>query len=186
MAQIRKGMAILYKDEPHLVLDFKHTHKGRGGATITVKLKNIVSGNVITATFKADEDVEEVPVDRHEAVYSYRMGDTFVFFDNQTYEEVHFSESDIEHALGYLKEGMEVKILYADNKPITIELPTFVEMEVVETEPNFKGDTASGGTKPAKIETGKVIKVPFFIETGDIIKIDTRDDRYIERVGRKK
>jgi len=107
------------------------------------------------------------------------------FFDNQTYEEVHLNKSDIENALGYLKEGMELFILYIDNQPIGIELPNFVELEVIETEPNFKGDTVAGGGKPAKLETGIVIKVPYFIEVGDIIKVDTREDKYVERVGKK-
>ncbi len=183
--KLKKGIAIIYRGEPYLVLDFKHTHKGRGMASINLKIKHLVNKDVQNVTIHSEDEVEEIPVDRHEGIFSYAMGNTYIFFDNQTYEEVNFSREDIEHALGYLKEGMEVKIVYADNKPITIELPNFVEYEVVETEPNFKGDTAAGGTKPARIETGKVIKVPFFIEVGDIIRIDTRYDKYVERVGRK-
>ncbi len=109
-------------------------------------------------------------------------GDELVFFDNETYEEVRFPREAVEEVLKYIKEGDEVTILYLDNAPATVEPPTFVELEVVETDPGVRGDTASGGSKPAKLETGLVVQVPLFIQIGDVIRIDTRDDRYIERV----
>jgi elongation factor P len=186
MAEIRKGMAIRYKNEPYLVLDFKHVHKANDITTYSLKVKHLKTGNVYNLTMKRDEPFEEIELEKHQGIFSYKLNDeTFVFFDNQTYEEVHLNKSDIENALGYLKEGMELFILYIDNQAIGIELPNFVELEVIETEPNFKGDTVAGGGKPAKLETGIIIKVPYFIEVGDIIKVDTREDKYVERVGRK-
>ena len=109
-------------------------------------------------------------------------GDEYHFLDSETYEDIPFHKSQIEENLGYLKEGMEVTILWAEGVPIGIELPNFVELKVVETEPGVRGDTVSGGSKPAKLETGKVIQVPLFVEVGDIVRVDTRTDRYIERV----
>jgi len=186
MAEIRKGIAIKYKNEPYLVLDFKHVHKANDITTYSLKVKHLKTGNVYNLSVKRDEPIEEITLEKHSGIFSYKLNeDNYVFFDNQTYEEIHFHKQDIEDSLGYLKEGLEVFILYIDNNPVGIELPNFVELEVIETEPNFKGDTVAGGGKPAKLETGKIIKVPYFIEVGDIIKIDTREDKYIERVGKK-
>ncbi|MEO0202844.1 MAG: elongation factor P [candidate division WOR-3 bacterium] len=186
MADIRKGIAIRYKNEPYLVLDFRHVHKANDITTYSIKVKHLRTGNVYNLSVKRDEPIEEITLEKHSGIFSYKLNeDTYVFFDNQTYEEIHFNKSDIENAIYYLKEGLEIFILYVDEKPVGIELPNFVELEVIETEPNFKGDTVAGGGKPATLETGKVIKVPYFIEVGDIIKVDTREDKYIERVEKK-
>lgn len=186
MAEIKKGIAIKYRNEPYLVLDFKHVHKANDITTYSLKVKHLKTGNVYNLSVKRDEPIEEIELERSSGIFSYKLNDnTYVFFNNQNYEEVHFNKEDIEDSLGYLKEGLEVMILYIDKKPIGIELPNFVELEVIETEPSFKGDTVAGAGKPAKLETGKVIKVPYFIEAGDIIKVDTREDKYIERISKK-
>ncbi len=183
MPDLRTGMAVRWNGEDWIVLSYKHTHKGRGGATVTVKMRNIRTGAVREVTVRdVDAELEELRLERHPGVYSYAAGDELVFFDNETYEEVRFPREAVEEVLKYVKEGDELTILYLDNSPATVEPPTFVELEVVETDPGVKGDTASGGSKPAKLETGLVVQVPLFVQVGDVIKIDTRDNRYIERV----
>ncbi len=180
--QVRVGAAVRMDGELYLILDAKHTHKGRGGATITVKLKNLTSGAVQEVTIRNPDALEEVFLERKPAQYSYTTGETYHFYDTTTYEEIAFQKSQVEDLLPYLKEGMDVTLLYADGKPVAVELPTFVELEVTETPPGVKGDTVSGGGKPATLETGLVVQVPFFIEVGDVIKVDTRTGKYIERV----
>lgn len=182
MPEFRKGMAIKYEGDIYWVVDFQHSHMGRGGATIRLKLKNAKTGLVKDVTVKESDMIEEIRLERRSATFSYRAGSEYHFIDNETYEDTMFDEDAIRDALEYLKEGMEVTILVADGEPIGIELPNFVELEVVETDPGLRGDTASGGSKPARLETGKVIQVPLFIKVGDVVKVDTRTDRYIERV----
>ncbi len=182
MPDVRKGMAIRYNGEIYFIVDFSHTHMGRGGATLRLKLKNATTGLTKEVSFKDDSEIEEVHIERRPATFSYIQGENYHFLDSETYEDILFKKEQIEDILGYIKEGMEVMILYAEGMPINVEPPTFVELEVVETDPGLKGDTASGGSKPAKLETGKVIQVPLFIQVGDKIRIDTRTDKYIERV----
>lgn len=182
MPEIRTGMALRWQGETWIVVSFKHTHKGRGGATMTVKLRNILTGGVREVTIRESDEFEELRVERFPGVYSYMAGEDMVFFNNETYEEVTFPKGVMDAVLPYIKEGTEVSLLYIDGTPAGVEPPNFVELAVAETTPGVKGDTASGGSKPAKLETGLVIQVPLFIETGDIVRIDTRDNRYIERV----
>jgi len=180
--QIRVGAAVRMEGELYLILDAKHTHRGRGGATITVKLKNLATGAVQEITVRDPDALEEVFLERKPAQYSYNTGETYHFYDTTTFEEIAFSRSQIEDLLPFLKEGMEVTLLYADGRPVAVEPPNFVELEVVETPPGVKGDTVSGGGKPATLETGLVVQVPFFVEVGDVVRVDTRTRKYIERV----
>ncbi len=182
MPEFRTGMAIKWNDEIYLVLDYQHQHMGRGGATTRVRLKNVQTGAVREVTFRDSDRFEEIRLERRPAHFSYSTGDHYHFYDTETYEEVVFDRSQIEEALGYLKEGIEVNILYAEGRPIGLELPFHVELEVVKTDPGLKGDTASGGSKPAKLETGIVVQVPLFVQVGDIVRVDTRTGKYIERV----
>ncbi len=182
MPELRTGMAIRLQGELYIVLDFQHQHMGRGSATTRVRLKNVATGAVKETTLRESDEFEEVRLERRPATYSYSTGDHYHFYDTETYEEIVFERQQIEKELEYLKEGTEVTILYADNVPVGLELPFHVELEVVETDPGLRGDTASGGSKPAKLETGKVIQVPLFIQVGDIVRVDTRTDKYIERV----
>jgi len=162
-------------------LDFQHIHKGRGGATVSARLKDLNTGRVQTFTIRDLDSIEFVMVERKPAIFSYRDGDFYHFLDAETYEDITFSSEDLGEAVSYLKEGLEVQIVYADNRPVTVELPTVVELEVVDTPPGVRGDTVSGGSKPATLETGKVIKVPLFINPGDVVKVDTRTGEYVGR-----
>ena len=182
MSELRTGMAIRYQGEIYIVLSFQHIHMGRGGASTRTKLRNARTGQVKETSIRDSDGVEEVRLERRAAHYSYNTGDHYHFLDSETYEETVFDRDHIADQLDYLKEGMEVVLLDAEGEVIAMELPKFVELEIVETDPGLKGDTASGGTKPAKLETGKVIQVPLFLQIGEVIRVDTRVDKYIERV----
>jgi elongation factor P len=164
------------------IVEFQHVKPGKGGAFVRTKLKQIPNGYVVDKTFRAGEKVEEVRVERKTYQYLYHAEELYYLMDNETYEQIPVSKSLIEDMLPYLKESMNVTLLMDGNTPITAELPTFVELAVAETEPGVRGDTAQGGSKAAKLETGAVVNVPLFIEVGDRVKIDTRTGRYIERV----
>jgi len=164
------------------IVEFLHVKPGKGGAFVRTKLKKIPEGSVIDKTFRAGEKVEEVRVERREYQYLYNSGDLYYMMDMETYEQIPIPRSLVEDSLPYLKENMNVTFLMDGDKPIAVEIPLFVELEVAETEPGVRGDTAQGGSKSAKLETGAVVSVPLFIEIGDTLKIDTRNGRYIERV----
>ncbi len=178
----RTGVTIEIDGEAYIIVDFQHVKPGKGAAFVRSKLKNIKSDSIIEKTFRAGEKVPKAHVDRKEMQFLYSSGGLFYFMDTETYEQIPLHEENLGDSIQFLKENMIVTVLFFEGSIIGIELPTFVELEVVETEPGFKGDTATGGTKPAKLETGAVIQVPLFIETGDILKIDTRVGEYISRV----
>ncbi len=178
----RRGTKIEYKGEPYIVLDFQHVKIGRGGAFVRAKLKGLKSGKIIEETFNAGDKVPKADLEEKEMQYLYSQDNLYYFMDNETYEQVPLTEEQLGEAKLYLKENMNVYILYYKQEPIALELPNFVELKVTETEPGVRGDTASGGSKPAKLETGATVKVPFHINEGDIIKVDTRTGEYIERV----
>ena len=162
---------------------FQHVKPGKGGAFVRTKLKNVLSGKVVEKTFRSGESVTEVRLEHRPVNYSYTDGQLYYFMDAQTFEMIPISGDVIgEDQLLYLKENMECEGLVHDGKVIAVELPFFVELEVVETDPGVRGDTAQGGTKPAKLETGAVVQVPLFIEQGEVIKVDRREDKYLTRV----
>jgi len=162
---------------------FQHVKPGKGGAFVRSKLKNIRTGAVIDKTWTAGERVNDVRLERRPVQYSYYDGHLYHFMDMQTYEDIPIDADVVgDDQLRYLKEGMECSGLVHDDRVIMIELPFFVELRVVETEPGLRGDTASGGTKPAKLETGAVVQVPLFVEEGETIRVDRREDKYLERV----
>ncbi len=181
-SQIRNGMVLNIDNNLWQVVEFQHVQPGKGGAFVRTKIKNLQTGRVIERTFRADEKVNDVRVETKEMQYLYRDGDLFYFMDNETYEQVAVGSDLVGDAQNYLKEGESVEILFHGSDAVGIELPFFVELKVVETEPGIKGDTVSGATKPAKLETGAVVQVPLFIEEGDVLKIDTRTGTYVERV----
>ncbi|MEW6571101.1 MAG: elongation factor P [Nitrospirota bacterium] len=182
-SDFRKGLKVEYKGEPCEIIDFQHVKMGRGGAIVRTKLKNLKTGAVLEETFRSGEKLESPRLEEKEMQYLYSQNDLHYFMDMETYEQVPLTPSQLGEAKKFLKENMSVKILYHKNAPISVEVPTFVELVVVKTDPaGFKGDTASGGGKPATLETGAVVKVPFHINEGDTIKIDTRTSEYIERV----
>ncbi|MBU1702508.1 MAG: elongation factor P [Candidatus Eisenbacteria bacterium] len=178
----RNGMMVKIDGDICKIVDFQHVKPGKGGAFVRTKLKRVVSGAVIDRTFRAGEKVEEVRVERHKMQYTYRDGSHFHLMNLETYEEVVMDEAAIGDDAKYLKEGTELDLMMSDDGPLGMELPTFVVLEVTETDPGFRGDTASGGGKPATMETGLVVQVPLFIEVGERLKIDTRSGEYVERV----
>ncbi len=180
--EFRKGAKIEYRGEPCEIIDFQHVKMGRGGAIVRTKMKSLKSGNVLEDTFRSGEKFETPHLEEKEMQYLYADGDFRYFMDTETFEQIPLTESKLGDARKFLKENMKVKILNYRGEPLTVELPTFVELVVARTDPGFKGDTASGGSKPATMETGAVVKVPFHINEGDVIRIDTRTSEYIERV----
>jgi len=181
-ADFRNGMAIEVENEPYNIVEFLHVKPGKGQAFVRTKLKNIKTGAVLNKTFKAGEKVNEIKLERIPAEYLYNESDVYYFMNKSSYEHIPLNKSSIEDAVPFLKENLVVNILSADDSPVGIDLPTFVNLKVIETEPGVKGDTVTAATKPAKLETGTTIKVPLFISVGDVVKIDTRTKNYIERV----
>jgi elongation factor P len=184
-ADFRNGMTIQMEGALYTLVYFQHVKPGKGGAFVRTKLKNVLTGAVLERTFRAGEKVDEVRLERRPVQYSYKDGHLYYFMDEQTYESIPLSDDVIgEDQLQYLKENMACEGLVHGDTIISVELPYFVELEIVETDPGLRGDTASGGTKPAKLETGAVVQVPLFLEEGEIIRVDRREDKYIERVSR--
>ncbi|UCF18533.1 MAG: elongation factor P [Gemmatimonadota bacterium] len=182
-ADFRNGMVIELDGSLVAITYFQHVKPGKGGAFVRTKLKNVLTGSVIEKTFRAGEKVDEVRLVRRPVQYSYTDGQFYYFMDQETYEQIPLPAATIgDDQLDYLKENMICEALARDGEPISVELPFFVELAVAETEPGVRGDTAQGGTKPAKLETGAVVQVPLFIETGDVIKVDRRENKYLERV----
>ena len=176
------GITVVIDGQPWVVVDFQHVKPGKGSAFVRAKGKNIITGNVLERTFNAGEKLPKALIERKEAQFLYSVDDDFTLMDTSTYEQTTVTRKDIGNGALYLKENMNVYVLSYDNRVIGIEVPNFVDLEVVETDPGFKGDTATGGTKSAKLETGAVVKVPLFVNTGDVLKVDTRTGTYIERV----
>ncbi|MFA0759457.1 MAG: hypothetical protein PVTTEEND_000918 [Candidatus Fervidibacter sp.] len=178
----RPGITVLIDGEIYMVLEAQHVKLGRGGAHVRTRLKHLLSGNVLERNFRAGEEFEQAIVERRPYQFLYRQGDEFVFMDAETYDQVTLSAEQVGDVAQFLKDGTEVTLVFHEDQPLMVELPTAVELRVVETDPGVRGDTASGGSKPAKLETGAVIQVPLFINVGDLIRVDTRTGRYIERV----
>lgn len=182
-SDFRNGMVLEIDGNLFQIVYFQHVKPGKGGAFVRSKLKNVLSGAVTDRTWTAGERVNEVRLERRPVQYSYHDGQHYHFMDLGSYEDVPLNESVIgDDQLKYLKEGMECQGLSHQDRIIAIELPNFVELEIVETDPGVRGDTASGGTKPAKLETGAVVQVPLFIEQGDRVRVDRREDKYLTRL----
>ncbi len=181
-AQFRKGLKIEIAGEPLTIVDFQHVKPGKGGAFVRTKMKSLITGNTLEKTFRSGEKVDVPNLEEKNMSFLYQDDTGYWFMDSQTYEQMNLKEENVSEAIGYLKENIEVGILFHNDKPIGIDLPMFMELAVTETDPGVRGNTASGGSKPAKLETGKTIQVPLFINEGDTVKVDTRTDEYIERV----
>lgn len=182
-ADFRNGMVIEIDGDLWAITYFQHVKPGKGGAFVRTKLKNVLSGSVVDKTYRAGEKVNDVRLERRPVNYSYTDGDLYYFMDANTFDMIPIA-SDLlgEDQLKFLKENMECEGLVHDEKVISVELPQFVELLVTQTDPGFKGDTAQGATKPATLETGAVINVPLFVEEGDVLKIDRREEKYLSRV----
>jgi len=181
-SDFRTGLIVRIDGELFSIVEFQHVKMARGSAFTRTKLKNMKSGRVLEKTFRGSDKLEDVRVERRTMQYLYREGDNLICMDNETFEQLAVNGNLMTPGTDFLKEGEQVSILMSGENPVAAEMPFFVELQVVETDPGFKGDTVSGATKPAVVETGGKIQVPMFIETGDIVKIDTRSSEYLERV----
>lgn len=177
----KTGLTIEFEGQILQVVDFQHVKPGKGAAFVRAKLKNVETGSVVERTFNPKEKIEKAHIERRNMQYLYAQGDEYVFMDTENYEQIMLTKEQLENNVKYLMEEMNITILYHKERAIGIELPNSVVLEVVETEPGIKGDTASGGSKPATMQTGLVIQVPFFINVGDKLKVDTRTGSYVER-----
>ncbi|MBO8170344.1 MAG: elongation factor P [Bacillaceae bacterium] len=177
----RTGLTIEVDGDIWQVIDFQHVKPGKGAAFVRSKLRNLRSGSIQEKTFRAGEKVQKARIDTKEMQYLYASGDQHTFMDTSSYEQVTLSADQIERELKFLKENMMVNMMEYDGEIIGVQLPNTVELEVTDTEPGIKGDTASGGTKPATMETGLVVQVPFFVNVGDKLIIDTRSEEYVSR-----
>ncbi|NCO74327.1 MAG: elongation factor P [Cyanobacteria bacterium] len=177
----RPGVSIELDGSVWRVVEFLHVKPGKGSAFVRTKLKNAQSGNVMEKTFRAGETVPQANLEKITMQHTYKEGDQFVFMDMETFEEVRLSEAQVGDRAKFLKEEMEVNVLFWNTTVLDIELPTSVILEIIETDPGVKGDTATGGTKPAIVETGAQIMVPLFVTIGEKIKVDTRNGSYLGR-----
>lgn len=180
--EFRNGLVIKLDNELYSMVEFQHVKPGKGGAFVRTRLKNVMTGRVIERTFRSGEKVEDVRLERKAVQYLYAGEGEYLFMDTTTYDQFSAPESIVGDAAKLMKEGTEVEVMFNGSEPIGVELPIFVELEVESTEPGFKGDTATGGSKPATLETGAVVQVPLFLEEGEIVKVDTRTGAYVERV----
>ncbi|MCP9455742.1 MAG: elongation factor P [Nitrospira sp.] len=178
----RNGTRLIVDGEPFYIVEFQHVKPGKGGAFVRTKLKSYLTGNVLDRTFRSGERFEEPDLEEREMQFLYATGDSYTFMDTETYEQLTFEKQMLGENVDLLKENMVVTILIYENRPIAVELPNFIELKVIDAEPSVRGDTATGGTKPAIVETGATIKVPLYLEVGTVIKIDTRTRSYVERV----
>ena len=181
-ADFRNGMGLELDGEFMSIVEFQHVKPGKGGAFVRTRLKKMRTGAVIDRTFRAGERVTEIRIERRPMQYLYNDGSLYYFMDNNTFEQFPVSDEVIGDQVKYLKENLEVTGLFHNEKILELELPFFIELKVVQTDPGLRGDTATGGNKPAKLESGAIVNVPLFINVGDTIKLDRRTNGYLERV----
>jgi len=181
-SDFKNGLSIIFNNDIWTIVWFQHHKPGKGGAVMRTKLKNLKTGGVIDRTFNAGEKFEQAILDRFPMQYLYQQDDDYILMHPETFEQVQINRATLGDSIKYLKDGMELNVIEHNGKILGAEVPAFVELEVVTTDPNFKGDTSSGGGKPATLETGAVVTVPFFVSVGDKVKVDTRTDTYLERV----
>ena len=180
-SDFRNGLKIELNGEPYSIIEFQHVKPGKGNAFVRTKLKNMCSGRILDKTFRSGEKLPEAQVEQKQMQFLYRDGEHYYFMDTSTYEQTYLQGEQLGGARELMPENVVISILFYKEKSIGVELPIFVELKVVNTDPGLRGDTSSGGSKPANLESGAVIQVPLFINIGDIIRIDTRTREYIER-----
>ena len=178
----RNGVTLEMDGNIYQIIEFQHVKPGKGAAFVRTKLKNIINGGVVEKTFRPTEKFPTARIDRVEMQYLYNDGDLFYFMNTETYDQIALNNETIGDALKFVKENEMVKVCSHNGNVFAVEAPLFVELEVTDTEPGFKGDTATGATKPATVESGAVVYVPLFVQTGDKLKIDTRTGEYLSRV----
>lgn len=179
--ELKTGVSLRIDDSLWQVVEFQHVKPGKGHAFVRTKLKNIETGAVVEKTFRADEKVPQAIIDRRDMQYLYRDGSDLVFMDTETYDQVHVPAETVGELVDYMLESDNVTVVFHESRALGVELPAAVVLTVAETEPGVKGDRVSGATKPATLETGKVVAVPLFVEVGDRVKVDTRDGSYLSR-----
>jgi len=180
--ELRKGLKIEMEGDPHVIVEFDFVKPGKGQALYKCKLKNMITGAIFDHTFRSGDRVNKANLEERKMEYLYADGDTYCFMDSSNYEQIFIPGENIQEVLDLLKENVVCDVLFFDNTPIGITLPNFIELAVIEADPWVKGDTASGSSKPVKLETGCYLQVPPFIESGDVLKVDTRTKAYVERV----
>ncbi|MCD6497406.1 MAG: elongation factor P [Deltaproteobacteria bacterium] len=181
-SDIRKGLKIIHNGDPYVVVDFQFVKPGKGNAFTRTRIKNLITGSVLDMTYRSGEKLEPADCEEFTMQYLYKEGSKYCFMDTTSYEQVFVEEEIIGDTVNYLSDNLEVKVLFFQERPIGVEVPMFVELQIVECEPGVKGDTATGATKPATLSTGYVVNVPLFIQEGEWIKVDTRDGNYVERI----
>lgn len=182
VGELRRGITIELDGQLYTVLEYEHIKMGRGSAQLRLKLRNLRTGATIERTFQASQRFNRVRLDHHNVQFLYSDDDTYHFMDTETFDQLALNREQLGDAVNYLKEGMTLQLLTYEGQPVSVELPITVDLKVEYTEPGFKGDTATGGTKPARLETGLTIQVPLFVNTGDVVRVDTRTGQYLERV----
>jgi translation elongation factor P len=181
-AEFRNGSRLMVEGQPFYIVEFQHVKPGKGGAFVRTKLKSYLTGNVLDRTFRSGERFDEPDLEECDMQFLYATGDSYTFMDTASYEQFTYEKKQLGGNADLLKENMIAKILVYEHRPITVILPNFIELKVVDGEPGVRGDTASGGSKPAIVETGATIKVPLYLEVGETIRIDTRTREFVERV----
>lgn len=180
-ADIKNGVVILHKDKRMKVIEFQHVKPGKGGAFVRTKLKDLQTGKIIDHTFNSGARIEYIRVEAKKMQFLYEDGDSYYFMDNDTYEQLTVNSEIVSDAKNFMIAGMEVDLLFDGNEVLDVRIPPHVNLKVIETEPGFKGNTATGATKPATVETNYTLQVPLFVDIDDILRIDTRTGEYVER-----
>lgn len=183
--EFRRGLKVLINNDPWSIVDFQHVNPGKGAAFTRTKFKNLRTGQVVEHNIKSGDKLEKPDVEEKNMQYLYSDADACYFMDTQNYEQLSLTKEEVGDTQRYLVENSVIKVVLFNGKPIGVETDTFVELKVVETTEGVRGDTATGGSKPAKLETGLIVNVPFHINEGDILRIDTREGTYVDRVTRK-
>lgn len=182
-SDLRKGTKVLFRGEPYSVVDYQHVKPGKGGAFMRTKMRNLITGLMREETFRSEEKLDQPDLAYRDVVYLYQEGPLYQFMDQESYEQIGFSKEQLEDVIDYLKEQTVYNVLLFNDNPIAVTAPLHMDLVVTETPPGVRGDTAQGGaTKPATLETGLTLQVPLFVDEGDVIRVDTRDGKYIERL----
>ena len=183
-SDIRKGLKIMMDGSPYTIVEFQFVKPGKGAAFTRTKMKNLLTGGVLERNLRSGDKLEPADVETKTMQYLYAEAESFVFMDTTTYDQVQIPKETIGDSAGFMPENINVEVLFFNQRAVGVTLPNFIEQPVVETDPGFRGDTATGATKPARIPTGASVNVPLFINVGDVIKIDTRTGQYLERLAR--
>lgn len=180
-SEFRKGLKIEIENHPYIIVDFQHVSPGKGSAFTRTKMKSLLTQNTVERTFKSGDKVDVPDLVEKKMQFMYMDGEGFHFMDNTSYEQIALNETQIGDRKNYMQEGITVSLLFYNDRPIIVEVPNFVVLKITKTEPGIRGDTVSGGGKPATLETGAVVQVPMHLNEGDKVKVDTRDNRYVEK-----